>query len=211
MSQAAAWLLLALLAGCATVPSGEVPAGGAVLYVVERGWHTDIGLPVTEVGGPLASLEQDFPGVRFMVFGFGEREFYMSRTAGSGEMLAALLPSKSAILMTALLVAPDEAFAGHRVAVLRLPQSGVDTVAGLIWDELEKTPEGAAVRLAPGPYPGSLFYASRETYDAFNTCNTWTASLLHAGGLPVNHAGVLLAGQVMEQALSVAARQAARR
>ena len=50
-----------------------VPNGEATIYVVGRGWHTDIGLSVDEVTGPLASLERDFPGIRFMVFGFGER------------------------------------------------------------------------------------------------------------------------------------------
>ena len=69
-------LLAGWLAGCAVAPTaGPVPRGEATVYVVGRGWHTDIGLPVDEVTGPLASLESDFPGVRFMVFGFGEREY----------------------------------------------------------------------------------------------------------------------------------------
>src|SRR4029079_18987267 len=59
------------LSGCAIMPTrGPIPVGEATLYVVERGWHTDIGLSVEEVSRPLASLEEDFPGVRFMVFGF---------------------------------------------------------------------------------------------------------------------------------------------
>ena len=99
------------LAGCAVMPTdAPVPDGEATIYVVGRGWHTDIGLSVDEVTGPLASLERDFPGIRFMVFGFGERAYYMAQNAGSGEMLAALLPSDSAILMTALRAPPAEAF-----------------------------------------------------------------------------------------------------
>ena len=93
---------------------GPIPIGDARLYVVERGWHTDIGLSVDDVSSPLASLEQGFPGVRFMVFGFGERAYYMGQNAGSGEMLAALLPSESAILMTALSASPVEAFPDQR-------------------------------------------------------------------------------------------------
>ena len=56
---------------------GPIPVGEATLYVVERGWHTDIGISADEVSTPLASLGQGFPGVRFMVFGFGERAYYM--------------------------------------------------------------------------------------------------------------------------------------
>ena len=74
-------LLAGWLAGCAVAPVRRVRyrAARPRVYVVGRGWHTDIGLPVDEVTGPLASLESDFPGVRFMVFGFGEREYYMAR------------------------------------------------------------------------------------------------------------------------------------
>ncbi|MFZ0018080.1 MAG: DUF2459 domain-containing protein [Acetobacteraceae bacterium] len=200
-------LLAGWLAGCAVAPTaGPVPRGETTVYVVGRGWHTDIGLPVDEVTGPLASLESDFPGVRFMVFGFGEREYYMRRDEGSGEMLAALLPSKSAILMTALNAPPTEAFADHEVVVLHLPPNDVARIVARLWDGLEKHADGSAVRLANGPYVGSMFYASNETYDGFHTCNTWTALVLRDGGLPMN-THVLFAGQVMQQVSRIAEMQ----
>jgi uncharacterized protein (TIGR02117 family) len=196
------------LAGCAVIPmDASVPNGEATIYVVGRGWHTDIGLPVNEMIGPLVSLEHDFPGVRYMVFGFGERQFYMAGDAGSAEMLTALLPSKSAILMTALRAAPTEAFANETVVTLHLPRSGVEQIAARLWDDLEKASDGSVARLADGPYIGSVFYASRETYDAFHTCNTWTALVLRDGGLPIN-THVLFAGQVMRQVARIAAVQA---
>jgi len=200
-------LLAGWLAGCAVArTAGPVPRGETTVYVVGRGWHTDIGLPVNEVTGPLASLESDFPGVRFMVFGFGEREYYMRRDEGSGEMLAALLPSKSAILMTALNAPPTEAFADHEVVVLHLPPNDVARIVARLWDGLEKHADGSAVRLANGPYVGSMFYASNETYDGFHTCNTWTALVLRDGGLPMN-THVLFAGQVMQQVSRIAEMQ----
>jgi hypothetical protein len=200
---AAAWLT-----GCtATLLTGPIPDGAATVYVVSRGWHTEIGLPVSAVAGPLASVEPDFPGTRFMVFGFGEREYYMAHNEGSGEMLAALFPSPSAILLTSLRSPPPEAFAGLKVATLRLPESGVQLIAMRIWHDLAKTANGLPVRLADGPSAGSVFYASNETYDAFHTCNTWTALRLRDGGLPMN-THVLFAGEVMQQAMRIAARQA---
>lgn len=204
------WLTAGSLGGCVSAPQPpEVPvAGNAVIYVVGRGWHTDIALPVDEVHGPLADLERDFPGVGFMVFGFGERDYLMTHGNGSGEMLTALFPSKSAILMTALRAPPAEAFSDEQVVTLRLTQGGVDRLAELIWQALEKMPDGAAQRLAAGPYPGSVFYASSETYDGFHTCNTWTALLLRDAGLPVDPSGVLFVGQVMRQAGAIAAVQA---
>jgi uncharacterized protein (TIGR02117 family) len=196
------------LAGCAVMPTdAPVPNGDVTIYVVGRGWHTDIGLPMNEVAGPLASLKSDFPGVRYLVFGFGERQYYMARDAGSGEMLAALLPSKSAILVTALLATPTEAFADQTVVTLHLPKSGAERVAMRLWDDLEKAADGSVARLADGPYVGSAFYASPDTYDALHTCNTWTAQVLREGGLPMN-THVLFAGQVMQQVTRIAAMQA---
>jgi hypothetical protein len=50
----------------------------------------------------------------------------------------------------------------------------------------------AAVRIAPGPYPESAFYASSGTYSLDYTCNTWTATALKAAGLPIQASGVVL-------------------
>jgi hypothetical protein len=196
------------LAGCAVMQTGApVPNGEATIYVVDRGWHTDIGLPVEEVSDPLASLERPFPGIRFMVFGFGERHSYMARKAGSAEMLVALLPSESAILVTALRAPPAEAFGAQQVVTLHLTMSGVGRIATRLWAELEKSADGSVVRLSDGPYVGSVFYASVETYDAFHTCNTWTALMLRDAGFPID-TNVLFAGQVMRQVAWLAAMQA---
>jgi len=204
-----AWLLL--IAGC-TPPVGTVaPPGPAIVYVNDRGWHTDIGLPVSEIHGPLGTLRQRFPGVRFFTFGFGERQFLLSRQANLGEMLSALLPSESALLVTALTATPQAAFGADNVVVLHVTADGAARIEAAIWQALQKSPDGAPRLLADGPYQGSAFYAATGTYDAFDTCNTWTVSMLHAGGLPVSSAGVLFSGQVMGLVRTVAARQASAR
>ncbi|HET7883662.1 MAG TPA: hypothetical protein VFL55_22440, partial [Acetobacteraceae bacterium] len=62
-------VVISSLAGCTIVPNdAPIPTGDSTIYVVARGWHTDIGLAVDDVHGPLASLEAAFPGMRFMVF-----------------------------------------------------------------------------------------------------------------------------------------------
>jgi len=196
------------LAGC-TPPVGEPgPPGPAVVYVIDRGWHTAIGLPVEEIHGPLGSLEGRFPGVRYFTFGFGERQFFMSREPGVIEALSALLPSESALLVTGLIATPRAAFGARDVVALHVSIASTDRIEAAIWQELEKSPDGAARLLANGPYGGSLFFAARGTYDALDTCNTWTADILHAGGLPVSATGVLFSGQVMGMARAIAERQA---
>ena len=49
-----------------------------VVYVVSGGWHTELGLPLAEISGPLVVLKPDFPGARYLVFGWGARDYYMA-------------------------------------------------------------------------------------------------------------------------------------
>ncbi len=205
-------LLALALGGCAvgvplaSAPMGE-PAAGRVA-VVARGWHTDLCLGTADLIGPLSRMTAGWPGVRYLSFGFGERQYLLTDHPGPWEMLSALLPSRSAILMTALNAPPAEAFGAENVVVLGIGRIGLARLSAFIWDALETGADGAPLRLRDGPYPGSVYYAAFGTYDALTTCNTWTASGLRAAGLPVDPA-VLFAGQVMRQARRVAAAQAA--
>ncbi len=179
-----------------------------MVYVIERGWHTDIGLPVEQITGPLTRLETDFPGVRFLTFGFGERQFLVHRRKTLGLMLSALLPSQSALLMTALRATPEAAFGQANVVPLHVSQAGLEQIEASIWREIEVSAGGEPTRLEQGPYPGSVFYAARDTYDAAFTCNTWSAETLRSGGLPMPTFGVVFAGQVMGTARRIGARRA---
>jgi uncharacterized protein (TIGR02117 family) len=200
-------VLAGWLAGCAVVPkNAPVPSGEATVYVVDRGWHTDIALPADEVAGPLGSLERAFPDARFLVFGFGARRYYMAEHAGPGDLLAALLPDDGVILVTALHAPPTEALAAGSVVTLHVTPNGLGRITMRLEAAFARTPDGSPVRLAEGPDPDSAFYASTEAYDALHTCNTWTATLLREAGLPVDP-HVLFAGQVMRQARAIAARQ----
>ncbi len=197
--------LAGLLSGCGTPPPSALPTAGASVTVIERGWHTDVGLAADQLAGPLARLREAYPGARFLVFGFGDRAFYMSRQETLGETLAALFPGPGVVLLTALGASPQDAFDAGQVVTLWLPQPDLDRIAAFIWQTLDKRDDGSLVRLGDGPYAGSAFYASRRTYDAFDNCNSWTALALHSGGLPIDPDGVLFAGQVMTQARRLAA------
>jgi uncharacterized protein (TIGR02117 family) len=198
---------LATVAGCSTANIAPSVASGptvATVYVIDRGWHTDICLAADDVRGPLAAVKQAFPGVRYLSFGFGERAFYQSRHTDLFTMLRALFPSQAAILVTALRVAPADAFGGEHVVALPLTAAERARLEAFLWSYLRKGPGDEPQVLAPGPYPGSLFYAALGTYDAAFTCNTWTADGLHIADLPISAEGVVFAGQVMGQVRAVA-------
>jgi len=208
------FLAAAGLGGCASAPvAGEraepppLPsAGGTVLTVIDRGWHTDIALPVDAFSGPIATLGQAFPGARVLVFGFGDRAYYMAPGAPFLAMLAALFPSPGVILVTALDTSPAEAFGSDHVVPLVLSPEQRQAITGTLWRSLDEQADGSIRRLGDGPYPGSGFYASGDIYDAFHNCNRWTLSTLRRGGLPADPDGVVSAAEVMAQVRRMAAQ-----
>jgi hypothetical protein len=206
------WACLALplvMLACSvpTPPPDESPNENTVVYVIERGWHTDIGLPAEEIAEPLSALKAAFPGARFLTFGFGERQFIMNRRSTLAGMLRALLPSRSVLLMTALQATPEEAFGRPNVVTLHLSRPALMRIEAAIGQELRQANSLDPQLLAPGPYPGSVFFAASDTYYGLYTCNTWTARMLRIGGFPMPVAGVLFSGQVMRVVRGIGARQ----
>lgn len=216
VAQACRWVFLASLLLCAacTAPARlsatpDTAPLTATLFVIDRGWHTDIGLRADDITGALVALKNRFPGARYLSLGFGERAYITSRQVTVGTTLRALLPSESALLVSALRTSPQTAFGAGNVVTLRVTPGGLARLEYRLWQEFERTPADTPVSLGPGPYAGSEFFAALGTYDAFHTCNTWTATILATAGLPVSASGVIFAHQILNQARAVARRQSA--
>ena len=178
--------------------SSTVGAAPASLYVVRRGWHIDVGFSAEQLAAPLSALRAQFPGARFVLFGFGDRHYLEARNRGLPDLAGAFWPGDGLILVTALNIAPAEAF-GER-EVVQLPLTAAQARAAQQWllaslalRDGTPQPEG------PGPYAGSAYLRASERYSALHTCNTWAAELLQASGLPVHSRGVLFAGQLWRQ------------
>ncbi len=203
-------LCLALpAAACSAVVGAPDPATlsrSSVVTVVERDWHTDIALRAEDMDGPLASIRARFPGVRTLLFGFGDRHYLTDRQPGFTDMLIAAFPGPGALLVTGLRTTPAEAFGAANVVDLPVTAAGLHRVVDFLWHAFETDATGRPRLLGDGPYPGSIFFASADTYALTHTCNTWTAEVLQVGGMAVRAAGVLFATQVMERARVAAQR-----
>ena len=116
------------------------------------------------------------------------------------------------ILVIPLGVPPTTYLGADNAWAIPVSRAGAARLSQFLWDNFAKNGSGEPQRAGPGPYPQSVFYASTATYDASNTCNTWTASALRAAGLPVTAGGVVFAGQLVDQLppLIAASSQAAR-
>ena len=206
-------LLSLCLVACSAVPQETTaPAAAAVtqapaasVYVLRRGRHTDLILPVAQLHGPLTALAAQFPDARYMVFGFGDRQYVLATHQNLAHLLLAPLPGAGLLLVTGLQAEPLPTYGSEHLVALPLRQPQIDAIGQFVWDSLEHDGEGKVLPYLPGKYPGNVYYPSTRTYYGFYTCNTWTAEGLKSAGLPVSSFGVLLAGQVWDQAQAIAA------
>jgi len=202
------------------------PARGGVIYIARRGWHIDVGFDAADLKPPLDSLLPEFPGVRYLFFGFGDAHYLLAKHRNAPLLLAALWPGRGMLLATGLESSPDQAFGAAHVIALNVTRAqlqaaedfvarslgagaGAGTVAGIGTDGTGAGAgiDAAGARIRPyarGPYDGSWYYDTGHRYSALHTCNTWAAEVLKAGGLRVHSVGVVFAGQLWSQARRLA-------
>jgi Protein of unknown function (DUF2459) len=189
------------------------PAKSAVIYVVRRGWHIDVGFPAADMQPPLNSVASEFPGVQYLFFGFGDRHYLLAKDRNAPVLLGALWPGPGMILATALGSPPQDAFGAVHVVALAVTQEQTRNAQAFIWRSLggqsSDQENGALQAYGAGPYEGSLYFAATPRYSALHTCNTWAAQSLAAAALPIHSAGVLFAGQLWVQVRRLEKKQSA--
>jgi hypothetical protein len=193
-------LALGALAACAApppLPCAAAPAG-AVAWVVDQGWHTEIALRAAELAGPLAWFQGLFPAAETLVFGFGKRSYVLAEAGAVEELLLGPLPGRGVVQVRALSVTPPAAY-GAGATALPLPDGGLARLSEFLWGSIARDTDGRPVPAHPGPLQGSLFYDASRGYSLLYTCNTWTAEALRHAGLPVEPAGVVLTRAVLGQ------------
>jgi hypothetical protein len=191
-------LALWLLASSASAVSEPADAP-ITIYVARRQWHIDVGFAAADLTVPLKSVASDFPEVRYLFFGFGDRRYLMAKNHHLPTLLSAIWPGAGIMLVTGLRASPDEAFGAEHVIELRATAAQARSLQSFIWGSFGKQ-DGAAAVYAAGPYQGSLYFGATPVYSGLHTCNTWAAEVLEAGGLRVSAAGVILAGQLWTRA-----------
>jgi len=199
------WLAAAVgLAACpAAVPSTLLDDGprSHSVYVVDNGWHTAIVVPgpALRAAGLLPEAE-DFPAAAYLEFGWGDRVYYPAKDPGLAMALEAALSPTPAVMHVAGLAAPPMQLPeGNQVVSLTLTQSGLRSMLGAIAGEFTRPDGKRAAPLSPGLYPQSKFYEAEGAFHLFNTCNTWTARMLQAGGVALSSSGVVTADDLMDR------------
>ena len=167
------------------------------VLVLSNGWHTAIVMPRPGlVATGLLAEADDFPTAAFLQFGWGDRVYYPAKNPTVAMALDAALTATPSVI--------------HMAGLARAPEPGENEVVPVVLTEAElqnliraiagtfKRPQGSRARpLSRGLYPNSNFYDAGGTFHLFNTCNTWTARMMRAGGVDVSASGVVTADDLM--------------
>ncbi len=177
------------------------------VFVLSNGWHTAIIVAVTDVAQTgLVPERADFPAARYLEFGWGDREYYPAEEKTIGMTLGAAFISTPAVMHVAgLASAPRSAGGSREMVTLELEDAGFTAMMAAI-DETFDRPDGErAATLTQGLYPDSWFYEAHGSFHLLNTCNTWVAGMLSAGGVEISSTDVHMADDLMKQLQAVAA------
>jgi len=167
---------------------------------VRHAWHTGIVLRRQDIPAGVWPERDEFPGIEYLEIGWGDRDFYQAREPSSGMALRAALLSGPSVVHVAGFSGPvTRFFAGAEVLEVRLARPDFERLCAFVAGAHARDPAGRAIPLGASLYGAGRFYAGRERYSVFATCNTWTARALRAAGLPMAPARALTAGAVMRQ------------
>jgi len=200
---ALAWLVCAgSLVACAAPPPLPPADNGPrthTVRVVSDGWHAAIVIPRPElVATGLLPEADDFPDAAFLEFGWGDRVYYPAKKKTLGMALNAALTATPAVMhMAGLARAPELTYADFEVVPMALTEGEFRYLVGAIAGDFKRPDGGRAEPISRGLYRDSNFYDARGMFHLFNTCNTWTARMLRAGGVNLSPSGVFTADELV--------------
>lgn len=193
-------------------PRPAAPEGAAIpVYVTSNGWHSAIAVPRAALPAGAVPEAADFPAAAYLSFGWGDAAYFPARDPTAAMALgAALQPGPAVLHLAGLRSPPGEAFPADEVVELEATPAGFAALVAFLDGAFERgrAERGEAERAEagePGLYSFSRFYPASGEFHLFNTCNTWTAQGLRAGGWPVRAAGTVTAEGLMAQVRPLAA------
>lgn len=172
-----------------------------LIYVASNGWHTAIIVPTPAlVATDTLPETADFSGAPFLEFGWGDRTFYQAKEPTLGITLtAALIPTPAVMHMASLPAPPKDSDSELEVISVELTESGFQSLAQALAAEFKRPTGERAQSISRGLYSHSYFYHAHGKFHLFNTCNTWTARMLHESDIVISPSGIVTAYGLMSR------------
>ena len=198
--------LVVLASGCAAqsnpgaAPAADAQAATHRVHVVRHGWHSGIVVRGTDVPEHAWPARREFVGADHLEVGWGNRAYYQAPDPSLWLGLRALLwPTSSVLHMVAFSGAVEHYFASTEIVALQVTPQGLARLVAAVSASHEQDAAGQPIRLGPGLYGTSRFYASNEAFHLFATCNVWVAAMLREAGVPVSPALSPTSGMLFAQ------------
>ncbi|MFK0692051.1 TIGR02117 family protein [Mesorhizobium sp. IMUNJ 23033] len=170
--------------------AAAAPAGTRHILVLNNPIHTDIAIPVDDDVRQRfrfladAGIPADAPEVRYIVFGWGGRAFYLETPTWS--QLKAV-PVLKALTLDAAVMHVDVAGAivepHPDVAGFDIGEERFSALLDFIAASFQQGPNGPVVVENAAYSRFDRFYEANGHFNALVGCNTWTAAALRTAGL----------------------------
>lgn len=188
-------------------PEPPTPTPGPfTIHIVGNGWHAGLLLPAQAINARLPLLRQRFSGASHYEIGWGDVGFYRAKNVTAGLALEAMFASRGSVMHVVAVTDVQHFLKGSDSAALCLDEAAYQRMASLVADSFARSASGVPVDAGPGIYGNSQFYIANGSYNALNTCNRWTASVLEAAGITISPRISLTAGSVLGAAQRSAMR-----
>lgn len=183
---------------------GAPDAAGVPVHILNNGFHTDIAVPRAALeagGGPLAEASRSVGAGDWILIGWGDAKFFVD-TAPMEDRIADGLraffrPGNASVVMLDPETGdPARRFGPESRRTLVLSPRAFAGLRGRVQDSLSLV-EGRPRLSTARDGSGAHFFAGREHFWIGYLCNSWTARVLNAAGLPVRPLRSVTAGEVI--------------
>lgn len=196
---AAATRTVSATSATAAVQDAPQPSPYSV-HVVNHGWHAGLVLRARDLPAGAWAAKADFPDADYLEVGWGDREYYMAADPGVWLGLKAIAwPTPGVLHVVGFDAVPERFFRGAEILEIAVTPAGLQRLLEQLRQSHEVDGAGRPVTLGPGLYGHSRFYASREQFHLFKTCNVWVATALQAAGVQVTPLLTLTTERLMVQ------------
>ncbi len=176
------WMLPQLLC-CCTIRPGlnyEEPSGIYTVYVMSRGIHTGLVIPVNPISRSRITALEFFEKAPYVDFGWGEEVVYQARNETfCMDLKAVAVPSGSVMCAEAVNSDIDFMVGRSDYAVeFRLNEDEFVKLCLSIDKSFTRDPDNRLIKTSVRSGGAVIYFRSVHTYCLFNTCNTWIAEEL---------------------------------
>lgn len=170
------------------------------IHVVKYEWHTGVIFKRNEAIKYFPALQNDFNDFIYIEVGWGDKDFYMAEEETFWlAFKAGMLPTKSALHISALNDYPEEHYDGFEIVKFNINDENFKNLVQYFNQSFALGENNNNIKLKNGLKKNSQFYLSNEKYYIFKTCNAWIAKGLKKAGLPIRPFFAFTSKNVMKQ------------